>query len=113
MVNRHENVPSFLTFIWNSSSTLLATHDSTSKNSKVRIYQIQNGKAHSLDIPDLFVVTRAELDMSSVLSSDQIPKRWIGDDCLEVNLRITTKEKKLTIPIKLAISEDGLVSIRK
>jgi hypothetical protein len=107
-------VPSFLTFIWNSSSTLLATHDSHSKNSKVRIYQIQDGRARSLDIPDLFAAAGAELDRSSILSSGQIPKRWIANDCLEVDLRISTKEKKLTLPVKLVITGDnGLVSIRK
>jgi hypothetical protein len=107
-----KEVTSFLTFLWNGDSTLVATHDSGAKHSKLSIYRISQQRAISLDMPDMIQIASAKLGVTkaAVTASGQMPTRWIRPDLLEVSVRVTTAHGKLTTKIPVLIAEDGKVS---
>jgi len=107
------NVTSFLDALWNPPSTLLATHDSGAKHSRLNLYKIsETGSASALEIPDLLSVGAAKLGIAAgaVKSSGQIPLRWIDEATLEVNVRMTTPEETLAVKVPLHIDACGHAS---
>ncbi|NJK90396.1 MAG: hypothetical protein HC904_00315 [Blastochloris sp.] len=108
-----KKVTSFLTFKWNDDSTLLATHDSGAKHSKLNIYRIPNsGSAVSLEVPDLLTIATKKLGIptSTVSSSGQTPIRWRTPHVLEVSVGVNTLKGKLTTIVPLHIDAEGKVS---
>jgi len=86
-------VPTFLTWRWNASSTQLATHDSGLKNSSMDLYRLKGEKAVRVTLPDIlgFATRQAGLGPDKISSSAQIPVRWIDDETLEILVRMKTK----------------------
>ena len=108
-----KKVTSFLTFKWNDDSTLLATHDSGAKHSKLNIYRISNsGSATSLEVPDLLASATKKLGIptSTVSSSGQTPKRWRTLQILEVSVGLNTPKGKLTTTVPIHVDAEGTVS---
>jgi hypothetical protein len=107
-----KEVASFLTFHWNSDSTLLATHDSGSKHSKLRIYQVTAPeRVVQLEVPDLVQIAAKNLgiDPLSVRASGQVPLRWTASDSLQVSVRLLTGSGKREATIQLRIDDQGKV----
>ena len=109
-----KEVPSFLTFLWNPDSTLLATHDSLDKHSKLNVFRVTTAGVTSLDIPDLLKISSAKLgiDSSTVSASGQLPSRWIQARALEVTVRMTSPRGKHATKFILDFHDDGSVSAR-
>jgi hypothetical protein len=108
-----KEVTAFLTFEWNSDSTLLATHDSGAKHSKLNIYRISpTGDATSLEVPDLVSIAAAKLGLSAatVSASGQRPVKWLDPQVIEVSVGLTTSKGKQTARIPLRIEKDGRIS---
>ncbi len=108
-----KKVISFLTFKWNDDSTLLATHDSGAKHSKLNIYRISNsGSAMSLEVPDLLAIATKKLGIptSAVSSSGQTPIRWRTPQDLEVSVGMNTPKGKLTTTVSIHVDAEGTVS---
>lgn len=108
-----EKVTTFLTFKWNNDSTLLATHDSGGKHSKLSIYRVsKSGSATALEVPDLLAIAKKKLGIlrATVLSSGQTPVRWRTPEVLEVSVGVTTSKGKLTTTIPLHVDAEGAVS---
>jgi len=86
-------VTTFPAFKWNSDSTLLATHDSGAKHSKLNIYRVsKSGSATLLEVPDLLAIAPKKLGIptATVSSSGQTPMRWWTPGILEVSVGVTT-----------------------
>jgi hypothetical protein len=109
-----QDVTSFSNLLWNSSSTILATHDSLPRNSAVHLYRLHDGSASSMDLPDLLALACQKLGIakSAVAASGQLPSRWIDGQTLEVAVRINAKKRKLTTSLLLHVGSDGTASIR-
>jgi hypothetical protein len=109
-----KKVTSFLTVMWTPGSSLLATHDTGSKHSKVRIYRIHDGAASSLEVPDLLNAACARLAVTkaSVSASGEIPSRWLNNQTLEVTVRLTAGGRKLTARIPVRIADDRSISLQ-
>lgn len=108
-----KKVTSFLTFKWNNDSTLLATHDSGAKQSKLNVYRIsKTGSATELKIPDLLSIATKKLGIpiAAVSSSGQTPTRWLTPEIMEVSVGLTTPKGKSTTTIPLHLDADGNVS---
>jgi len=108
-----KKVTSFLTFKWNDDSTLLATHDSGAKHSKLNIYRISNsGSAMSLEVPDLLAIATKKLGIptSTVSSSGQTPIRWRTAHVLDVSVGMNTPKSKLTTTVSIEVDTEGTVS---
>ena len=108
-----KEVTSFLSIEWNDISTLLATHDSGARHSKLNIYRIsKTGTAVSLKIPDLLEIAAKKLGVTkeSVSSSGQVPLRWRSSVTVEVSVRLATPKAKLTTTIPLHIDDEGRVT---
>lgn len=107
-----KKVTSFLTFRWNDDSTLLATHDSGAKHSKVNLYRISNASATSLEVPDLLAIAAKKLGIltSTIASSGQTPIRWRTPQILEVSVGMNTPKGKLTTTVSLHVDAEGTVS---
>ncbi len=108
-----KDVPSFLSFRWNSKSTLLATHDATRLHSTARIYRVQEGKAALLEIPDLLAAACQKLGIKrpQVSASGQIPGEWNADDVLVVTVRLTVGSRKTSEKLRLKVADDGTVTV--
>jgi hypothetical protein len=109
-----KEVPTFLTFLWNPDSTLLAAHDSLDKHSKLNVFRVTKAGVTSLDIPDLLKIASAKLgiDSSTVSASGQLPSRWIQARALEVTVRMTSPRGKHVTKLMLDFHDDGSVSAR-
>lgn len=109
-----KEVPSFLTFLWNPDSTLLATHDSLDKHSKLNVFRVTKAGVTSLDIPDILKIASAKLgiDSSTVTASGQLPSRWIQARALEVTVRMNSPRGKHVTQVKLDFHDDASVSAR-
>jgi len=110
-----KKVTSFLTFKWNNDSTLLATHDSGAKHSKLNIYRLsKSGAATALDVPDLLAAAAKKLGIppASVLSSGQTPVKWRTPQIVEVSVGMVTSKGKLTTIIPLRVDAEGSVSMQ-
>ena len=108
-----KKVTSFLNFKWNNDSTLLATHDSGAKHSKLNVYRIsKTGAATELEIPDLLSIASKKLGIpiAAVSSSGQTPTRWLQPEIIEVSVGLTTPKGKATTTIPLHVDADGKVS---
>ena len=110
----NKEVPSFLTFLWTPDSTLLATHDSLDKHSKLNVFRVTTAGVTSLDIPGLLKISSAKLgiDSSTVSASGQLPSRWIQARALEVTVRMTSPRGKHVTKFILDFHDDGSVSAR-
>jgi hypothetical protein len=108
-----KKVTSFLTFKWNGDSTLLATHDTGAKHSKLNIYRISNsGSVTSLEVPDLlaFATNKLGIQSAAVSSSGQTPIRWRIPQVLEVSVGMNTPKGKLTTTVSIHVDAEGTVS---
>lgn len=108
-----KKVTTFLAFKWNNDSTLLATHDSGAKHSKLNIYRVsKSGSATSLEIPDLLAIATKKLGIptATASSSGETPMRWRTHQVLEVSVGVTTAKGKLTTTIPLHVGAEGAVS---
>ena len=109
-----KNVTSFLTFKWNTESTLLATHDSGAKHSRLNIYRVSaSGVATELQVPDLLPIAAKKLGISAatVSSSGQTPLKWRTARVVEVAIGMTTPKGKLSTTLPLSIDAGGAVSV--
>ncbi|MDB6079636.1 MAG: hypothetical protein JWO82_3383 [Akkermansiaceae bacterium] len=109
-----KKVPSFLTYRWSADSKLLATHDSMSKHSRLSLYRLADGRATSLEVPDLLPIACASLGISasSVTSSGENPVRWTAPDTLQVSLRLTVKGRQSASSISLQVAADNSVTAK-
>lgn len=108
-----KKVTTFLAFKWNNDSTLLATHDSGAKHSKLNIYRLsKSGSATSLEVPDLLAIATKKLGIptATVSSSGQTPMTWRTPQILEVSVGVTTPKGKLMTTIPLHVDAEGTVS---
>jgi hypothetical protein len=108
-----KKVTSFLTFKWNKDSSLLATHDSGAKHSKLNVYRVsKSGSATALEVPDLLSIATKKLGIpiASVSSSGQTPAGWQTPEILEVSVGLTTPKGKSTTTIPLHVDAGGSVS---
>ena len=109
-----KEVPSFLTFLWNPDSTLLAVQDSLDKHSKLSVFRVTKAGVTSLEIPDILKIASVKLGINSsiVSASGQLPSRWIQARALEVTVRMTFSRGKHVTKIILDFHDDGSVSAR-
>ena len=110
-----KEVTSFLNVRWSPDSSLLATHDSLDKHSKLSIYRISDGRATEFELPDLLALAAKKLgiDPAKATASGQVPQRWREAGVLEVAVRITTAAKgKLTTPLQVHVDPQGKVSVQ-
>jgi hypothetical protein len=108
-----KKVTYFLTFKWNTQSTLLATHDSGAKHSKLNIYRVsESGAATELEVPDLLRIATKKIGIpaATVSSSGQTPLKWQTPQVVEVSIGMTTSKGKLTTTVPLHIDAEGKVS---
>ena len=98
----------WLTVKWNPSGTLVAIHDALDKHSKVLIYRkAKDGSFVEVALPDMLKIEgggRLGLDVSTISSSGQEPKKWQNENLLMVNYRFRTKGGALyrrTLPIRI------------
>jgi len=110
----NKEVPSFLTFLWNPDSTLLATHDSLSKHSKLNVFCVTKAGVTSLDIPDILKIasTKLGIDSSTITASGQLPGRWIQARALEVTVRMKSPRGKYVKNFILDFHDDGTITAR-
>lgn len=109
-----KEVNSFLSTRWNPESTLLATHDSMDKHSKLCIYRLAGGSATELEIPDLLPVAakKLKIDVAKVASSGQVPLRWKEAGVLEVSVRLTTAAQgKPSTILLVQVDPQGKVTV--
>jgi hypothetical protein len=107
-----KEVPSFLDFLWNPNSSLLATHDSMDKHSAVHIYRVKDGAAVKLEVPDLLALAckRLGIKQSQVTGSGQVPGKWLSEDMLETTVRLRVASKTSHLKLRLKVGADGAVT---
>lgn len=107
-----KEVPSFLDFLWNQNSSVLATHDSMDRHSRVHMYRVKDGAAVELEVPDLLAIAckRLGIQKNQIASSGQIPKKWLSPDILEVTVRLAVESKTSSVKLRLKVDADGGVT---
>lgn len=108
-------VPTFLDFLWSADSTLLATHDSLVRHSYLSMYQVAQGTAKALAVPDLLVVAckRLGISKSKVASSGQVPVKWTTNKRLNVRVRLKLKSGKAASAVLSVVVEKEKVAVAK
>jgi hypothetical protein len=95
---------------WNSTSSLVAVHDSISKHSKLHVFHVTDPDTKRLVVPDLLkqCATALGVNAESSRSSGQLPTQWIDPATLEVTVRLKTPMgRSLSKKCRLTISEAG------
>lgn len=110
-----KKVTSFLTFLWSSDSSMLATHDSGDKHSKVSICRVSDGRVSSLDLPDLLAIACARLGVArtAVSASGQLPEKWLSKEVLLIAIHVVINGRKMTAKVPIHIDGNGTVSTQQ
>lgn len=106
-------VHTFLDFLWNADSSVLATHDSLLRHSRLSLYQLSEGTAKVLDVPDLLgeACKRLGISKAKVSSSGQVPVKWTAAKSLEIKVRLKLKGGRMaSTTLRIAIA-NGKVAL--
>jgi len=115
VTNHETDLPykSYLTTLWSSDSAYLALHDSTPKNSTMKIYRVTDVGLDQIKLPDLLIPARAQfrLGEQKISGSGQLPIAWSKADTLIVEVRISAHRSSYKTKFSLQLSDNGEVQI--